>query len=427
MRILIFFITSFLFLYSYAQDTNVLFLGNSYTYVNDLPTILSGLANSNEHTLVKDQNTPGGYRLMNHANSTTSMDKIRKGSWDFVVLQAQSQEPSWPINQIEVEVFPYAKILSDTIKKYNPCAEILFFETWGRKNGDQQNCQSWPPVCSFEGMNDRLLAGYYMMTEQNEASISPIGIAWRVAREDGIMDEIDLFSSDGSHPSPYGSYLSACVMYYSIFKEPIHSSFYNGLEEDKALYLQSVANSVFNEDFEYVFEDEYSNNTFVLNRDNYFIYGQSVLANFDYTVSGNEVSFFNQSVNETSVKWFFDDENTSEEENPTHYFNNGIFDVQLIASNNCFSDSIRHVIEISIGINTLTDSQINIKVINQSIIFEGLENIISVEVFNTSGGSLGKYSTIKTDQLQINQPQHLPLIVRFTNTAGKMFSKKIVL
>ncbi len=427
MRILMTCIITFLFFFSYAQDVKVLFLGNSYTYVNDLPKILSGLAGSKGYTLIKDQNTKGGYRLKNHANSTVSMNKIKEGTWDFVVLQAQSQEPSWPISQIEDEVFPYAKILSDTVKKYNPCAEILFFETWGRKNGDQQNCQAWPPVCTFEGMNDRLLAGYYMMTEQNDASISPVGIAWRVAREDGIMDEIDLFSNDGSHPSPYGSYLSACVMYCSIFKEPVSSSFYNGLEEDKALYLQSVANSVFSEDFEYIFEDEYSDNTFVLNRDNYFTHGQSVWAGFDYTVSDNEVSFFNKSVNSTSVKWFFDAENTSEEENPVFYFAKGTFDVKLIASNNCFSDSVKHTVDITTGINTLPTSQVIIKVINPSVIFEGLEDIVGVEVFNTLGVCLGKYSTIGKERLQINPPSQLPLIVRFTDTAGKMFSRKMVL
>ncbi|PID94074.1 MAG: hypothetical protein CSA95_04775 [Bacteroidetes bacterium] len=390
--------------------------------------ILSGLANANEYSLITDQNTPGGYRLIDHANSVTSMNKIKEGSWDFVVLQAQSQEPSWPIGQMEVEVFPYAKILSDTIKAYNPCAEILFFETWGRKNGDQQNCQVWPPVCSFEEMNDRLLAGYYMMTEQNEASISPVGIAWRMAREDGMMNEIDLFSSDGSHPSPYGSYLSACVIYYSIFKEPVNASFYNGLEEDKALYLQSVANSIFSEDFEYIFEDEYSNNTFVMNRDNYFIYGQSVLANFDYTISGNEVSFFNQSVNETAVKWFFDDESTSEEENPEHHFDSGIFDVKLIASNTCFSDSVVHSIGVITGINTLNDSHVTIKVINhQSVVFEGLEDVIRVEVFNNLGMFLGKYSTVERNRLEVHQSSNIPIIVRFTDAYGGSFSKKIIL
>ncbi len=372
----------FLLFNSYAQDTKVLFLGNSYTYVNDLPTILLKLANSNGHTLVKDQNTPGGYRFKNHASNNTSLNKIKQGGWDYVVLQAQSQEPSWPISQIENEVFPYAKMLCDTIKHYNPCAEILFFDTWGRQNGDQQNCSQWPPVCTFAGMNDRLLAGYYLMAEQNKAAISPIGIAWKQVREDGLMNDISLYSSDGSHPSVYGSYLAACVMYYSLFKEPVQSSFYNGLEEDKALYLQSVANSIFDKNFEYIFEDEYSNNTFIFNRNNYFIYGQSVLANFEYNTSDKEISFINQSVNQTSSKWFFDNEHTSTEDNPVYLFEDGNYNVKLVASNECFSDSVTHPIIITSDISSLNKDDIKIIANKEQIILQGLKAIQKVELYN---------------------------------------------
>ncbi len=427
MRTLLLSLLTFLFSNTYTQDTKVLFLGNSYTYVNDLPSILQNLANANEHTLIKDQNTPGGYRFMEHAGNSTSMNKIKQGSWDFVILQAQSQEPSWPIGQLESEVFPYAKILCDTIKHYNPCAEVLFFDTWGRKNGDSQNCGGWPPVCTFEGMNNRLLAGYYMMAEQNEASMSPVGIAWRVAREDGIMDNINLYSGDGSHPSVYGSYLSACVIYHSIFKEPVSSTFYNGLDEDEALYLQSVANTIFTKDFEFIFEDEYSNNTFVFNRDSYFAHGQSVFAHFSQNEFGNQVNFSNESVNETSIEWFFGDGTSSLEENPVHQFDTGHFEIKLIASNNCFSDSVKHFIDIAQGIDELNNTQIKIKTKNDFVVLDGLENIRKIQIFNTLGVLLKEYSNLNTNQLQFNCKGHKSLIIRFKDDYGQVFSKKIVL
>ncbi len=364
---------------------------------------------------------------MGHAGNNTSMNKIRQGSWDFVILQAQSQEPSWPISQIEAEVFPYAKILCDTIKHYNSCAEVLFFDTWGRKNGDQQNCEGWPPVCSFEGMNNRLLAGYYMMAEQNDASISPVGIAWRVAREDGIMNHIDLYSGDGSHPSAHGSYLAACVMYYSIFKEPVNSSFYNGLPEADALYLQSVANSVFGQDFEFIFDDEHSNNTFVFNRENYFTHGQSVLASFDYETLDSQINFTNTSVNETSIEWHFGDGTTSMEENPVHQFNAGAFEVKLIASNNCFTDSVKHSIDIAQSLDELNNTQVRIQATEDFMILNGLENIRNVQVFNVLGVLLNEYTNLNTNILQIETKHHQSLIIRFTDNLGQVFTKKIVL
>ena len=45
----------------YSQDTaKVLFIGNSYTYVNDMPTMIANIATSFDDVLIKDSQTPGG-------------------------------------------------------------------------------------------------------------------------------------------------------------------------------------------------------------------------------------------------------------------------------------------------------------------------------------------------------------------------------
>ncbi|MFN4881867.1 MAG: hypothetical protein ACK5IO_07500, partial [Bacteroidota bacterium] len=50
-----------------AQDTlRILFIGNSMTYVQDLPGLLTNLASSNGKTIITAQNTPGGYYLDDH-------------------------------------------------------------------------------------------------------------------------------------------------------------------------------------------------------------------------------------------------------------------------------------------------------------------------------------------------------------------------
>ena len=41
----------------------VFFLGNSYTAVDDLPSLVVGLALSGGHEIFVDKNTPGGYTL----------------------------------------------------------------------------------------------------------------------------------------------------------------------------------------------------------------------------------------------------------------------------------------------------------------------------------------------------------------------------
>jgi hypothetical protein len=135
---------------SFAQNTKrVLFLGNSYTSVNNLPLLVKNIALSTNDTLIIDSNTPGGYTLQLHTTNTTSQSKLMAGNWDFVVLQEQSQLPSFPDDQVAVEVFPYAKYLDSVINQYSPCAETVFYRTWGRKVGDASNCGSWPPVCTL--------------------------------------------------------------------------------------------------------------------------------------------------------------------------------------------------------------------------------------------------------------------------------------
>ena len=61
---------------SYSQDhkkLTALFLGNSYTYVNNLPQVISDLALANGDTLVFDSNCPGGYTFQNHFYDATSV------------------------------------------------------------------------------------------------------------------------------------------------------------------------------------------------------------------------------------------------------------------------------------------------------------------------------------------------------------------
>jgi hypothetical protein len=65
----------------------VLFLGNSYTYVNDLPTTFAELAVAGGHNVETGMVTNGGETLAQHSAATETLDKISSASWSFVVLQ----------------------------------------------------------------------------------------------------------------------------------------------------------------------------------------------------------------------------------------------------------------------------------------------------------------------------------------------------
>ena len=78
-----------------TQDTlRVLFLGNSYTASNNLPSLCQQFAEAEGNVLITDSNTPGGQTLISHSTNSTSLQKISQGNWDYVVLQDQSQVPT---------------------------------------------------------------------------------------------------------------------------------------------------------------------------------------------------------------------------------------------------------------------------------------------------------------------------------------------
>ena len=231
-----------------AQDfKRALFLGNSYTNYNNLPQLTADVALSAGDTLEIGSSMPGGYTFENHLDNATSMNLIAEGTWDYVILQQQSQMPAFPLAQVEVETFPFATQLNEAILSANPCAETIFYMTWGRENGDQQNCANWPPVCTYEGMDDLLRERYLMMAEMNQGIVSPVGAVWRYLREN--HPSIELFASDGSHPSPEGSYAAALAFYTTIFrKSPLNTNYnYTLADSTEDIMRNAVHEVVYNQ------------------------------------------------------------------------------------------------------------------------------------------------------------------------------------
>ncbi len=316
----------FLFLFCIAfeivgygqQSIRVLFLGNSYTATNNLPALLQNMATSTNDTLYFESSTPGGYTLEAHCTNTTTLNKIAQGNWDFVVLQEQSQLPSFPEEQVQVEVFPFAKKLDSLIHVYNPCAETIFYMTWGRKNGDASNCAVWPPVCTYNGMDSLLYNRYMQLAENNNAVVAPVGAVWKNIRT--TFPAIELYAADGSHPSMYGSYAAACSFYSVLFrKDPTNINYNGSLNIGQ---VTSIKNTV-----KQIVYDSLSN----------WLVGQyDTKAAFNFQGLQNEISFTNLSSNYQRIHWDFGDGDTASIPNTTHtYYANGWYKVTLTALHDC--------------------------------------------------------------------------------------------
>ncbi len=209
-------------LVSSAQTKKVLFVGNSYTYFNDLPNTLKAIALDAGDSVDVATHTAGGARISQHANSAELYDKIRTTVWDYVVIQCQSQEPSFPDGQVATQVFPHAKRICDSIRANNSCTIPLFFMTWGRKNGDASNCSVWPPICTYEGMDSILRSNYIKMGLNNQAEVCPVGVVWNTLINNGTA--IELYNPDESHPAREGTVAAAYTFYATIFRKSAQSS-----------------------------------------------------------------------------------------------------------------------------------------------------------------------------------------------------------
>lgn len=218
-----------------AQDTSctrVLIIGNSYTFVNDLPSTFAKLAKSGGHKVEVGMSAQGGWTLSDHVGSTETLNLLNYAKWNFVVLQEQSQIPAIaPVrNQ---EMYPAARELIQKIEAVG--ATPIFFVTWAHRDGMPGN-----DMTNYESMQSQIDNGYKGIAQELNVPIAPVGPAWLTAVKE--HPDLNLWQGDGSHPAEQGTYLAACVFYAVIFHEsPIGLTDRTGLSRENAKIIQTIA------------------------------------------------------------------------------------------------------------------------------------------------------------------------------------------
>lgn len=212
--------------------TRILFIGNSYTFVNDLPGMFAQLAGSGGHRVETGMAAEGGWTLAQHAGSSATLDKLAASQWDDVILQEQSEIPS--IEQSRAtQMYPAARQLVQKIRGAG--ATPIFFLTWAHRGG-------WPEngLPSYESMQGQINTGYLSIAQELAAPVAPVGAAWWTAVWQN--SSLDLWQADGSHPTVQGTYLAACVFYAVVFRQsPEGLSYQAGLPPETAQALQTIA------------------------------------------------------------------------------------------------------------------------------------------------------------------------------------------
>lgn len=354
--------------------------------VNNLPQLISDLATAQGDVLIFQSNTPGGQTFQMHANNTTNYQLMHAQAWDYVVLQGQSQEPSFPTAQVNAQTLPYALQLADSVKSIQPCAQVNFFMTWGRQNGDPQ----WDSISTFDGMNARLRAAYLRFADSADAGVSPVGVAWKYVRDN--YPNINLYQQDGSHPSLEGSYLAACVFYSALFqKSCVASTFNPGIGHGDAFILQQVASAI-------VLDS--------LPLWNLTLPNQMLQASASYSgVPGASLfSFTANSILPATYTWYFPDMTSEVGQNVGFEYNLTSYEVMLVAVGLCDTDTVLiQVNNPNAYVNELTDYQW-MQTGPQQLRLTGLA-FRNVEAFDQLGKTLKVNFQTDQNTLEISYPK----------------------
>ena len=215
-----------------SECTRVLFIGNSYTFVNDLPGTVAQLAISGGYHVETGMAAEGSFKLSDHVNSPQTLAAIQSKKWTYVVLQEQSQLPA--VAQFRTQqMYPATRTLVSKIQAVG--ATPIFFITWAHRDG-------WPEngLNDYESMQAQIDTGYLTIAQELNSLVSPVGIAWFTATKHD--PPFELWQADGSHPTEQGTYLAACVFYAVVFHQtPVGLSYQAGLSKDIAQALQTIA------------------------------------------------------------------------------------------------------------------------------------------------------------------------------------------
>jgi hypothetical protein len=197
---------------SVKENISVLFIGNSYTFMNNMPFIFQKMAKEDGYNAYVDTVVQGGKNLEFHANRKITYDKIRSRNWTYVVIQGHSNEFAQPKTEIEKKSKMYLSRIIDSVRTNNSCTKIVLYMTWAYKNGNP----NWEPINSYEKMQNMVAENYMWMAKDFNAIVCPVGKIWEDVRTK--KKDLNLYIEDEKHPNLYGSYISAATFFTTITK-----------------------------------------------------------------------------------------------------------------------------------------------------------------------------------------------------------------
>ena len=173
----------------------ILMLGNSFTFYHDMPSMLAELTGAEVVA-----HTRGGARLAEHLNPDTEMGAktlaaLEKETWDYVVLQEQSNAPVTTKDAFLTSV----SALCEKIRHAG--ATPVLYATWAYQKDSGRMAEM--PI-GYDEMAAQMSASYHEAAKKSGALVADVG-----QRFYQLASEKELYIEDGSHPTEEGSRIAA--------------------------------------------------------------------------------------------------------------------------------------------------------------------------------------------------------------------------
>eukprot|EP01064_Diplonema_japonicum_P021321 TRINITY_DN3085_c0_g1_i1.p1 TRINITY_DN3085_c0_g1~~TRINITY_DN3085_c0_g1_i1.p1 ORF type:complete len:755 (+),score=203.44 TRINITY_DN3085_c0_g1_i1:73-2265(+) len=221
-----------------ADGKNLLFIGNSYTYVGDMPGVVRQVAASMGHTVTVESKVAGGRSLGQASQDNGVITRLNAGGFDYLILQDQSQTgpacDTWNWENKNLAYKAMVDLFSPAAKASS--AKIVMYETWGYREGHEWYGDT------YKQMQSMCIDGYELYSDitkrqgcmaPEDSIIAHAGTAFsHVYDQSSSADPgtdpntlfYKLYNADKSHPDPLGTYLIALTMCYTMFGIPADTS-----------------------------------------------------------------------------------------------------------------------------------------------------------------------------------------------------------
>ncbi len=208
----------------------VLFIGNEYISLNDMPDMFSQMANAAEAPDFRVEvkvHAPAGGSLSRAWNDGVARDLIRSEKWTYVILQEQ---PLWAVDASSI-ASTTASVQAFSAEVRAVGAQVLLLQPWSFKLGSKwyKDLQYAQILRNPQHMNALIKQETAKLASQIGASVIPAGDYWQYALKQN--QKLALYAKDGTAPSPAGSFFTSLLLY---------RYFTGGLPQDNTFSVKKV-------------------------------------------------------------------------------------------------------------------------------------------------------------------------------------------